>query len=101
MALFTALVAAAVVGSTVMQVNQQKKAERNARAEARKQEIKAENAAKLKGTKEQDVRVKIGDGGGDALQTSSNKKGDSTANSGVDKRVGRILPDAGTNVGGL
>ena len=102
-ALTTMLVAAAAVGSTAMQVAEQKKAEKQAAAASRAQQIKAEEAAKLKGIKQQDVRVKVGsDAEGAATDpTTSNKKGVSTANTNVDKRVGRILQGSASNIGGL
>jgi hypothetical protein len=94
------------VAGTVAQINQQKKAEAEAKRAAQKQETKAAEAAALKGKDQQDVRVKLGtDGKPLPGQGNSNAKGQATnrkTTTGVNDR--RLFGTSGTSaarIGGL
>lgn len=103
-ALTTMLAVGLAAAGTAVQVNQQKKAERNARNAAAKQETKAIEASKLRGQKEQDLQIKLGaDNTVTAAEDrAASYKGNSTANSGAAKRVGKVFagPTA-SKIGGL
>lgn len=104
MAALTTMLAVGLAGlGTVNQVAQQKKAEKNAAAAAAAAETKALEAAKLKGPREQDLKIKIGSAGADALPegASTDVKGTSKTNTGSAKRVSQALGVSASRVGGL
>lgn len=103
-ALTTMLALGAAAVGTAVQVSAQKKVEKAARNEAAKQEVKAIEASKLKGPKEQDLQIKLGaDNSATPVEDrTASYKGNSTTNSGAAKRVGKVFagPTA-SKIGGL
>lgn len=97
-ALTTMLAVGAAALGTVTQVALQSKASKDAKSLAADQEMKAREAAKVRGPKEQDLKIKIGTGDGDAAA-----KGTAVADTGAAERVGGVFNKArrASAVGGL
>ena len=99
MALFTALSSIAALGGAVSAAQDRRKAERQARRDAKAQEDKAREAAALRGPQEQEVRTKIGVGDAEK-PTTTNSERRGTATRQADTGLGGMAVSAAT-IGGL